>query len=161
VSQVVAARKRSTRKNRSVGRETCCTLRFCLRFARATRDTSSLQLPRQYHTAKGGALALKDRHGHEASHGGWVTPGYSTCKLNLGRKRNDINIPHKTQFWNSSRDAEEIHFFGGEVWVVAAHAGGLALPFATLVLAALGDLAAFLLVLASDVEFAFDVCLRK
>jgi hypothetical protein len=81
-------------------------------------------------------------------------------RARLGRKGNDFNIPHKTQFWNSSRDPEEVHSLVGEVWVVAAHAGCLALPFATLVLAAFGDLTACLLVLASDVELAFDVCLR-
>lgn len=44
---------------------------------------------------------------------------------------------------------------------MAALAGGLALPFAALVLAAFGDLTAVLLILASDVELTFDVCLRK
>jgi len=44
---------------------------------------------------------------------------------------------------------------------MAALAGSLALPFAALVLSTLGDLTAVLLVLASDVELAFDVCLQK
>ena len=39
--------------------------------------------------------------------------------------------------------------------------GCLELPFAALVLPALGDLTAVLLLLASDVELAFDICLRK
>jgi hypothetical protein len=36
----------------------------------------------------------------------------------------------------------------------------LALPLAAFVLAALGDLSAFLLILASDMQLAFDVSLR-
>ena len=55
----------------------------------------------------------------------------------------------------------EVHCFAGEVWVVAALDGCLALPFAALVLPTLGDLTAVLLILASDVKLAFDICLRN
>jgi hypothetical protein len=55
----------------------------------------------------------------------------------------------------------EVHCFVAEVWVVAALDGCLALPFAALVLSTLGDLTAVLLILASDVKLAFDVCLQK
>lgn len=75
--------------------------------------------------------------------------------------RESVNIPHKTQFWNCSRDSVEVHCLAGEVWVVAALDGCLALPLAALVLPTFGDLTAVLLVLASDVELAFDICLRK
>ena len=77
----------------------------------------------------------------------------------MGNGKDCLNIPHKTQFGDGSRDSVEVHCFAGEVWVMAALAGGLALPFAALVLAAFGDLTAVLLILASDVELAFDICL--
>ena len=76
-------------------------------------------------------------------------------------EKESLNIPHKTQFWNCSRDSVEVHCFVGKVWVVAALDGCLALPFAALVLPTLGDLTAVLLILASDVKLAFDVCLQK
>jgi hypothetical protein len=156
VSQVIAA----LNEKFAVLGVTCCTLRFCLRVLGVQRGTPLASAPAAISHGKGRALALKDRHGREASHGGrMVTPGYMQARL--GRKGNGFNIPHETQFWNCSRDSEEVHRFGGEVWVIAAHAGCLALPFATLVLAAFRDLTAFLLVLASDVELAFDVCLRE
>ena len=89
-----------------------------------------------------------------------VTLGYT--QGSIGQKRESIDIPHKTQFWDCSRNSVEVHCFVGEVGVVAVALDGcLALPFAALVLPALGDLTAVLLLLASDVELAFDICLRK
>ena len=75
-------------------------------------------------------------------------------------KKESLNVPHKTQFWNDSRDSVEVHYLVGEVWFMTALDGCLALPFATLVLPAFGDLTAVLLFLASDMELAFDVCLQ-
>ena len=79
----------------------------------------------------------------------------------MGNGKNCLNIPHKTQFGDGARYSVEVHCFVGEVWVVAALDGRLTLPFAALVLSALGDLTAVLLLLASDVELAFDICLQK
>jgi hypothetical protein len=88
-----------------------------------------------------------------------VTLGEHACSIWAERK--SIDIPHKTQFWNCSRDSVEVHCLVGEVWVVAALDGCLALPFAALVLPSFGDLTTVLLVWASDVKLAFDVCLQK
>jgi hypothetical protein len=85
---------RCSQRNFAALNVACCTLRFRLCVQRRTLLGSA---PAAISLGKGRALALKDRHGREASHGGrMVTPGYMQARL--GRKGNGFNIPHETQF---------------------------------------------------------------
>lgn len=79
------------------------------------------------------------------------------AKASNWSKMNRQDVPYEAQFGYHARDPEELHCLREKVGVTPASSCSLALPFAALVLPAFRDLAAFLFILAGDMELAFDI----